>query len=295
MEIGKRFAVQIEHIGQCAVHRAAVGDDVAFSKHAEAVDDLLDQVEENRGGQHRHRDLPEPLHGGCPVDGSRFIQRLRDLFEAGKENQHGRAELPYAHQNDDKERGIRVANQRVFLFDAEQAQQAHDNAVIAKDLLPDDRHSDRPADDGRHIVQNPVKRHAHVFLIQKVGHKERKRQPQGHHNKDIGKGDDQRLAKILVRGENFDIIVQPDPVGFREKIVICKRIIDRNDRGDQPHQQKAKQPRRHQKIPCQVVFSAVMPFGLDRNICRRHTANLLVDSENLHRKGKGQRECPFPS
>ena len=47
MEVCKCRAVQVQHISQGTVHGAAVGDNVAFGKHAEAGNDLLNEVKED--------------------------------------------------------------------------------------------------------------------------------------------------------------------------------------------------------------------------------------------------------
>ena len=155
VEVGEGRPVQIQHIGQGAVHGAAVGDDVALGKNAEAVDDLLDEVEEDGGGEHGHGDLPELCEAGRAVHGGRLIQGLGDLLEARQKDQHTGAELPHAHQDDDEQGGVGVAQQRELLLDAKDFQQAHQDALVAEDLLPDHRDGDGAAHDGGDIVRRP--------------------------------------------------------------------------------------------------------------------------------------------
>ena len=48
VEVVEGPLVHIQHIAHSAVHRAAVGDDFGLGEHTEAVDDLEDQIEEDR-------------------------------------------------------------------------------------------------------------------------------------------------------------------------------------------------------------------------------------------------------
>ena len=293
MEVGESRAVQVQHIGQGAVHGAAVGDDLALGKDAEAVDELLDQVEEDGGGQHGHGDLPEPLQGGGAVHGGGLIQRGGDLLEARQEDQHRGTELPHAHQDDDRQGGARVAHQGILLFDAEHLQQAHDDAVVAEDLLPHHRNGDASADDGGHVIQHPVHRHAHVLFVQQIGNKEGEGQPKRHHDKDVDKGHSQGLPEVFVGGQDGNVVLQAHPLGRGQQVVVGKGIVDGHDRRDQPHQQESHQPGRQQQVAGGVVLGSVVGFGLD---CLRfhHSGENLLHREWTGDRKRGKGGSPPP-
>ncbi len=137
--------------------------------------------------------------GGSTVDGGGLIQRVWDLLQAGEEDQHAGAELPHAHQHDDEQRRLGVAQQGHLLLDADRAQQRHKNALVAENLLPDNGNRNRAADDGRDVVQNAVDRHALVLFVQKRCHKQGKRQTQRHNHENIAEGDDHCLLEVFCR------------------------------------------------------------------------------------------------
>ena len=212
------------------------------------------------GGQHRHGDFPELLHLGSTIQRSRFIQGIRNLLQPGEEHQHTGTELPHTHQDDDEQSSFGVAQQGEFLFDANGRQQAHKNTLVAENLLPDHGNSDRAADDGRDVIQNTIKRHAHVLFVQQRCHEQRKGQTERHHDKDIAERNDQRLAKGLIGCKNSDIVFQSDPVGGGQQVIIRKGIVDGHRSRDHIHEDESKQPRSQQQIADFGIIAKIVLF-----------------------------------
>ena len=188
------------------------------------------------------------------------------------------AELPHPHQDDDEQGGVGVAQQRELLLDAKDFQQAHQDALVAEDLLPDHRDGDGAAHDGGDIVEHPVEGHAHVLFVQQGGHKEGEGQPQRHHDKDIAEGDGHGLAEIGVLGEDLDVVLQADPGGGGQKVIIGEGIVDGHDRRDQIHEDEPEQPGRQQQVAgAQVAATPQLMPGVGSRFRRcRHGADLLA-------------------
>ena len=52
---------------QRGIHRSALGHDEGLGEHLEGADHAHDQVEENVGGEHGQRDVPELLPGASSI------------------------------------------------------------------------------------------------------------------------------------------------------------------------------------------------------------------------------------
>ena len=73
------------------------------------VDRLQDEVEEDHRRQERQRDACRTAAPAGAVDAGRLVEVLRDLPEAGEEDDHRRAELP---DREDHQRRERIVGMR---------------------------------------------------------------------------------------------------------------------------------------------------------------------------------------
>ena len=212
------------------------------------------------GGQHGHGDLPELLEFGRTVQRSGLVQGDGDLLQAGQEHQHAGAELPHAHQHDDQQGGLGVAQQGVLLLNAKGRKQAHEHALVAKHLLPHHGDGDGAAHDEGDVVQHPVESHAHVLFVQQGGHKQGEGETQRHHDKDVEEGDRKGLAEHLICGKDGDVILQTHPVGCGQQVVIREGIVDGHGSRDDIHKDEAEQPRSQQQIADLGIIAEMMLF-----------------------------------
>ena len=73
LELIKGFVVQMNSIIQRGVQRFALGDQVAGVERLESADHLVDEVEEDNGGQQRKRNGKESAHRAGAVHDGGFI------------------------------------------------------------------------------------------------------------------------------------------------------------------------------------------------------------------------------
>lgn len=82
-------------------------------ENLEAVDRADDGREEQRRGDHRQRDLEEHAPAGRIVDGSRFVNVLRNTLKRGDRQKRVIAgSFPNHHQNQCEHRGLAAGEER---------------------------------------------------------------------------------------------------------------------------------------------------------------------------------------
>ena len=66
--------VHVNRVKQRAVSWLSLSNNIALSKSHKPVDELINQVEKNRGRQHRKRDLKKSLDSIGPIHSGRLIK-----------------------------------------------------------------------------------------------------------------------------------------------------------------------------------------------------------------------------
>src|SRR5690606_29977239 len=91
---------EVIHDHQTRVGGTALSHDVSLRKHLERSDEPHDEMEENDGRHHRHRDVQPLAKGGGSVDLGGFIVLRRHPLQPRQKDDHGVAHSPHAHQRE---------------------------------------------------------------------------------------------------------------------------------------------------------------------------------------------------
>src|SRR3546814_838511 len=123
--------VEVERVEEGRIRRPAraLADDEGRREGLERADQLHDEVEEDDRRQHGQGDADELPPRSRPVDGGRVVKVLRDLLQPGKEDHHGRSELPDGERDQGIERVARIGDPAGPVA-AEEQEEAVDDAVI---------------------------------------------------------------------------------------------------------------------------------------------------------------------
>ena len=222
-----------------------VGDDVGAVELLESLADLSDQVVEDDGGDHRNGDGEEltPLAGA--VDGSSLVQVCGHALQCSKEQHHGGTELPYTQKADDPQRvvGVRQPFGALHRTKGDSAHHGVQQTVHAEHSLPQHGDSHRAAQNGGDVVHGAEQVDAGDLEVQDVGDEQCEDQLQGHGDKGVLEGDDQRLGD-LSGVECGNVVGQTNKAGaVLEEVHIGKAVIQRLTEGERLKDEKTDDPR----------------------------------------------------
>ena len=176
-----------------------------------------------------------------------LVEVLRDLAQAGEEDDHRRAELPDREHDEGRERVVGVRDPGRPL-DADEREELVDQALGAEDLAPEHRDRDRGAEQRRQVEGGAVDADAADAAVEHHREAERGGELQRHRPEHVGEGDAERVAQPLVVEERVGVVAEPGPARRGQQVVVGEGEIERGERRPERQAEEADQPGQQEEV-----------------------------------------------
>lgn len=220
LKLVEGLVVQVDTVVQGRVQRLAAGDEVAGVERLKRADDLVDEVEEDDGGQHRQRDGEEAAHRAGTVHDGGLVVTLGNVLDGGQKNQHRGAELPHAQGNQGAQRGLGVAQPGGAVRQTEEAQHLVDNAPGGEQLLPQQGDGNAAAHQGGNVERGAVEAGQSGRAGQHQRDEQCDRQLDGHLDQCKLESDFEGRPEQIILQEHLLEVVKAHPLGGGQDVVV---------------------------------------------------------------------------
>ena len=221
----------------------------AWREGLECLDRLEDEVEEDDRRQQRQRDAEELAQRAGAVHRRGLVEVLRDLPQAGEEDDHRRAELPDREHDQRPQRVVGMRDPaRARWTPSVSAEKLVDQAVGAENLPPQDRDRDRRAEQRRQVEGGAIEADAAHAAVERHGKRQRDGELQRHRPDHVVERDRQRVAEPPVLEEGVFVVLQPRPARRGQEVVVGEGEIERGERRAERQAEEADQPGREEQI-----------------------------------------------
>ena len=228
--------------------RDAVADHEGLREQLEGCDRPDDQVEQDRGADHRDRHVAQLHPRPGAVDLCRLVQGPRHALERAQVDDHDVAGGP-DHQQDQPVLGPARIEEPAGPLDAEERQHLVEEAGRR---VEQEHEQERPSDHGDHDGQVEDRAEdpqpADPAVVEQEGdpegHEDRQRDPDDRQVQGVA----QRLPEHGVL-EQVGVVVEPNPARRLQDLEVREAVVEGRERRVQGEAEEPDQPRRDEQQP----------------------------------------------